>query len=182
MKRILALLIAMVLTAAFTIGGTVAYVNATAESSGDVTVTVDDAQPLNEQTVLFSDGIYWEPGHMQLRHIHLTGERFSYKLKFTADVESQKLAEAMEVWYCPSANITEGMSRQEVLKVMTYAGTLAELITDSEGVFLSSNLVETEVSVAVALRMKESAGNIFMGLAITDLCMVVETAGVSQEG
>ncbi len=121
----------------------------------------------------------WEPGYTELRYIKLenTGNlAFKYALDIIPQsapiADAAELAEVLEVSYAiaPAAEISE-----RDLSGMTAAGTLDTILYKNldfaSGVLLPVGEVQTgvytgEVTIAIAIKMKESAGNEYQNKSV----------------
>lgn len=127
-----------------------------------------------DQPVEISDGSnqpifaynLWEPGYTQLEYFTLECDQaadFQFSFQLTTDpAHLTALANAIDVYY----KVTEGSlgtDRNTVLTSMTYAGTLTEVLSQPQ---LFSSTGSGSVTFAIALQMKQSAGNEYQGLTL----------------
>lgn len=119
----------------------------------------------------------WEPGYTEVRYVKIKNAgslSFKYSLSIIPDGEVSKLADVIDVYFVenPTANIA---SRAE-LAALTAKGTLRDAIEGkipANGILLSkdqskANFYFGEIVVAIALKMRESAGNEYQNLSIGD--------------
>jgi|GEM_PF-1763486 len=122
-------------------------------------------------------GDSWEPGYVQVRYIKVVNAgdlAFKFKLGVKAAGEVGKLAEAIDV-YCMD-NITANINGREAFKDYPNRGTLSAVLknesnVEATGIIASTNAFGASVDekvVAVALKMREDAGNEYQGKSIGD--------------
>ena len=124
---------------------------------------------------------FWEPGYTSWTNVKVLTEgdlALKYTLRFVSDedISSAKLAEAIDVYYAPS-EITQPETRPEDLtsKGLVKLGTLKEVFdgtVDSIDDTLIPDVDEDD-EATIVLKMQESAGNEYQGLAIPDFDLQV---------
>lgn len=154
MKKIVALLLAMVITAALLAGGTAAYASVYTVTTPHIEVDLEtDPQSVTRQ----STGSLWEPGYTSFRNIKMTGDDpFNWTLSFI-DKDSGTLPQAIDVYWAYTDEIV-GMTRTAAFGKMTHVGTLADFLSDSAKT-ITGECEAGGRTITVALKMRESAGN-----------------------
>ena len=140
---------------------------------------------------------YWEPGYVQANHIMIKNEgnlAFKYVVSIIPQGDAGILADVIDVYYFPTAT---QIADRSALTDDYYVGTLADLMSDSDGaargVLIPANEtpdndfeVAGEQMVTIALKMRESAGNEYQNLTVgnewggilgTDPCNAVRLRG-----
>lgn len=108
----------------------------------------------------------WEPGYTVTEYFTLRCDSaddftYSFQLKCT-NGELTKLAGVIDVYYLETDTQLSG-DRQSALSQMNYLGTLDEALKDNTLFTGSGN---GQVSFAVALQMRQGAGNEYQGLSL----------------
>lgn len=202
MKKLLALLICITLTAALAVSTTAAYVvTADAQpigSSIQVKVNVnggtDNHFSINEQQPV-AEKILWEPGYTQVIKLEIlsgadTASTFYYRMVMTSDTtdfaDLTRIENAVDV-YCMKVDNTQLslLTRSELLNPDNRIGTLADVL--SQKVPLAQGEAENvaaDASVAtyvIALKMQESAGNAYQGKASCEFKIVTMATATKDD-
>jgi hypothetical protein len=162
MKKIVALLLAMVITAGLWAGGTAAYASIYTVTTPNITVDFDGG---SEPKVVTRDasGTNWEPGYTSMKNIRITGDvNYTWNLKVETNSTDNNLAEAIDVYWAYTADI-QGMTRSAALGSMTYIGTLEDLLSSNLPMLNGTGNANEVQNITVALKMRESAGNDYQG-------------------
>ena len=108
----------------------------------------------------------WEPGYTEVRHIKIanTGTlALKYQLNILPTGEVSKLADVIDVYFIdPAAKVTDRAALEGAKKLGTLTDVLAGMETSTVGT-LDAN---KEVTVTLALKMREDAGNKYQGMSI----------------
>ena len=103
--------------------------------------------------------VLWEPGYTEVRHIKIANEgtlALKYQLNIIANGEVSDLADVIDVFYLdPAAQIAERTALTADKKIGTLTEVLANISTTASGNLLAGE----SVTVTLALKMQESAGN-----------------------
>ena len=199
-KRTLFALIVMASLLTAVTGGTIAWFtdNVTSSSniiqSGTLEVEMSWAEgktdPANatwadaSTGAIFNYGL-WEPGYVEVRHVKIENKgtlALKYDLKIVPTGEVSKLAEVIDIYYADPAVKAEN----RMLSGMKKIGTLKDFIAlnvDNTTNTASGNLeAGRSHTVTLALKMKESAGNEYQGLAIgSDFKLVLNATQLVAE-
>ena len=119
----------------------------------------------------------WEPGYTEVRYIKIVNAgslAFRYRMSIIPEGEVGKLAEVIDLYYLEKP--TKNIESREALAALTPVSTLRDALIShrsSDGVLLpagdkSANYDAGEVIVAVAMKMKEDAGNDYQNESIGD--------------
>lgn len=174
-------LLSMVLCMSMLIGTTFAWFTDTVTSSGniiksgtlDVSMewTYGTEDPNNTTWTDASVGpIFesdlWEPGYTEARHIKIENKgslALKYQLKIIANGTVSDLADVIDVYYVdPAQQIVNRSALIEDMKMGTLSQTLGSMDSTASG-----NLAVGEsVTITLALKMQESAGNDYQNKAI----------------
>ncbi|MBE7081652.1 MAG: hypothetical protein E7372_03760 [Clostridiales bacterium] len=192
-KTLVASLMAIVVCFAMLLGTTFAWFtdsiasNNNIISSGNLDVNAywmeGNQDPTDENNWIEFDGspIFnysnWEPGYVEAKHIKISNEgtlAFKYNLAIVPNGPVGELANVIDVYFI---NQAQAITRNSITNA-TKVGTLADLISDPDGaaygILLPKNttpnnakmeIVES-VSVSIAFKMQEDAGNDYFGLSI----------------
>ena len=108
----------------------------------------------------------WEPGYTEVRHIKIENKgslALKYQINIIANGEVSKLADVIDVYYVDPA---VQVANRTDLAAAPKLGTLTEVL-DAINTSASGNLLAGENdTITLALKMQESAGNEYQGLAI----------------
>lgn len=111
--------------------------------------------------------LWWEPGYTEVRHVKISNIgslALKYEIRIAANGEVSKLADVIDVYYIKDGKQITGRAQ---LTDENKIGTLAEVLANpyaAKGHILAG---ENAADVAtIALKMQESAGNEYQGLAI----------------
>lgn len=145
--------------------------------SGTLDVTLSELdkengyQPVGEQAIF--DYANWEPGYSDVAAFKI-GNEGSLALKYQFDIvttgdgaaELDKLAEVIDVYYRNDNTTGESTTLPENVEGMTKVGTLSEVLANQENGVAFGHLESGEADYAtIALKMQETAGNDYQGLA-----------------
>ena len=129
----------------------------------DLSGTWNDVE--NADTNKIFDYQYWEPGYTQVRYIKIVNAgdlAFRYALEIKPNGTVSDLADVIDVYAVP--NPTAEIGDHDSLT--GYVGTLRDAI--SGDITAAGELTEGEVVVAIALKMREDAGNDYQNKSIGD--------------
>ena len=108
----------------------------------------------------------WEPGYTEVRHIKIENKgtlALKYQLNILPTGEVSKLADVIDVYFIdPAAKVTDRAALEGAKKLGTLTDVLAGMETSTVGT-LDAN---KEVTVTLALKMQEAAGNEYQELSI----------------
>ena len=108
----------------------------------------------------------WEPGYVEVRHVQIKNAGslgLKYQLAIEANGEVSKLADVIDVYYLdPAQQIDLRTQLTEAMKLGTLTDVLDAINTTASGELLPG---ESD-TITLALKMQESAGNEYQGLAI----------------
>lgn len=124
----------------------------------------------NEITDKSTDPVFqyelWEPGYTVVEYFTLdcdTDEDFTYSFQLKApEGELTALSKVIDV-YCLETDTPLTGDRQNALMQMNYLGTLDKVLED-DTLFTGSG--NDKASFAVALQMRQSAGNEYQGMSL----------------
>ena len=123
-------------------------------------------QTVNNTTDLFENDTLWEPGHTEVVYLKMSNQgtlALKYQLNILPTGEVSKLADVIDVYFIdPAAKVTDRAALEGAKKLGTLTDVLAGMETSTVGT-LDAN---KEVTVTLALKMQESAGNEYQGLSI----------------
>ncbi|MBE6974049.1 MAG: hypothetical protein E7436_00940 [Ruminococcaceae bacterium] len=157
MKKIVALFLAMVITAALWAGGTAAYASIYTVTTPDITVDFDGGTEVYKDLSAPND--LWEPGFSTYTNIRIDGDAdFNWKLSMADGDSTLILPEVIDVYWAYTEDI-KGMTRAAALGNMKYVGTLADFLRSENPLTISDTCKEGSHTITVALKMRESAGN-----------------------
>ena len=127
---------------------------------------------------------YWEPGYVEYDTLYLRNEgnlHFKYKLCITPMGDLTELADMIDVYSVHSATIPEITERDEIYDTskMVYAGTLADIINERDGVIhhgtsteLGMGTVPPQIGmfyqIGIAFKMNEKAGNDYQDMQLCE--------------
>ena len=167
--------IALILCVAMLAGSTFAWFTDSSVSTGniiksgkldlevywaeDLNGTWNDVENVGTNKIF--DYQYWEPGYTQVRYIKIVNAgdlAFRYALEIKPNGEVSKLADVIDVY---AAETIDGRA-----DLTNPVGTLREAITGD--ITAKGELTEGEVVLAIALKMREDAGNEYQNLSIGD--------------
>lgn len=159
MKKIVALLLAMVITAALLAGGTAAYASVYIPVTPNITVEFDGAAVSKN---LSAPNALWEPGFSTYTNIRIDGDSdFNWSLTFADGDNTEILPDVIDVYWAPTAEV-KGMTRSEAMAEMKHLGTLKELL-NGQAALTGNSDTGLEQNITIALKMRESAGNDYQG-------------------
>lgn len=187
MKKILALVLAVVLVAAAAIGGTTAYFTDTTSSTNNIIATgtlnvelewangTEDLSAANWQDAsvgaIFNNNL-WEPGYTEVRHIRISNEgtlALDYSVSIEGIAES-KLAEAIEVYFFDPAM---QIASRAALANETSVGMLNDVLANGTTIGTGDLGAGEADTLTIALKMDEDAGNEYQKLDLGSFSVVV---------
>ena len=119
------------------------------------------------------DYALWEPGYTEVRHIKIANEgnlALKYQIQIVANGDVSSLADVIDVYYLDPA---EQIDERSDLTADKRLGTLTEVL---EGMADSANgslIAGENVTLTLALKMQETAGNEYQNLSIGSSFSVV---------
>ncbi len=124
----------------------------------------------------------WEPGYTEVRHIKIANEgtlALKYQLNIVANGEVSKLADVIDVYYVdPAVQVADRAALTADKRLGTLSEVLDEVDTTASGKLLAGDMC----TVTLALKMQESAGNEYKGLAIgTDFSVKLSAIQLNYE-
>lgn len=177
-------LLSMVLCMSMLIGTTFAWFTDTVTSSGNIiksgtldvsmewadgteAIPEDDSSDWKDaSTGAIFDYELWEPGYTEVRHIKIANEgtlALKYQLKILANGEVSELADVIDVYYVdPAVQIADRSGLTENMKI----GTLTQVLGSVDSTASGNLLAGEDVTITLALKMQETAGNEYQDLAI----------------
>lgn len=127
---------------------------------------VDSDEWIDASTGAIFNYSLWEPGYTQVRHIKIANEgnlALKYQLKIVANGTVSNLADVIDVYYTdPAAQVT---ARSE-LTADKKLGTLTDVLNGLESTANGSLIAGENVTLTLALKMQETAGNEYQNLSI----------------
>ena len=133
----------------------------------------------------------WEPGYAEVRYIKIKNAgnlAFKYALSIIPDGEVSKLADVLDVYYVENA--TANIASRAALKEMTPNGTLRDAINGKipvNGVILPEGKTAEkgeyvgETIIAIAIKMREEAGNEYKNLSIDSFSLKLSATQYDYE-
>ena len=135
----------------------------------------------------------WEPGYTEVRHIKIANVgnlALKYQIQIVANGEVSNLADVIDVYYVDPA-VEAGVANRTELNDSNKLGTLTEALggmaTTANGNLLAKNDPHNtgkdhEVTLTIALKMQESAGNEYQNKAIgSDFSIVLLATQYTHE-
>ena len=109
----------------------------------------------------------WEPGYTEVRHVRISNKgnlALKYEIRIAANGEVSKLADVIDVYYIKDGKqITSRTGLTDENKIGTLSQVLANPYAAKGHILAGENAVDV---ATIALKMQESAGNEYQGLAI----------------
>ncbi|MBQ7821268.1 MAG: hypothetical protein IJ391_03195 [Clostridia bacterium] len=161
--------------------------------TGELKVTMeystDNADWKDASTGAIFNYQLWEPGYTDVKYVKVTNAG-NLALKYKLDIlplstSELKLADVIDVYYAIVDTSTGTVTRDNMATKLTKAGTLASLIADADGVAhgvilpkegsttVSTDAIpfpayaqEEDVTICLALKMQESAGNDYQNISV----------------
>ena len=131
-----------------------------------VVPAVDSTEWKDASNVAIFDYQLWEPGYVQVRHIKIANEgslALMYQLNIAANGEVSKLADVIDVYFVdPATQIAD----RTALANAEPEGTLTEVLAGMPANTSGELEANTAVTVTIALKMRETAGNEYQNLSI----------------
>ena len=108
----------------------------------------------------------WEPGYTEVRHIKITNEgnlALQYQLQIVANGEVSKLSDVIDVYYInPAYQIADRSELSDEYKLSNLTVALSNMATSANGSLSAGE----DVTLTIALKMREEAGNEYQNLSI----------------
>ncbi|MBR5279766.1 MAG: SipW-dependent-type signal peptide-containing protein [Clostridia bacterium] len=111
----------------------------------------------------------WEPGYMDVKILKIENEgtlSLKWYAKFVSDSEISSLADVIDVYVCSSKTEALTYPVDRNLAGYTKVGTLRQFINTIETTTQGKLEAERAAYLGIALKMQETAGNEYQGLAI----------------
>ena len=209
LKRIVASVFAIVISATMLLGSTYAYFTDSTSSSNNIIASGNlkvnaywmegTKNPESDAWTNFTNGAIfdndkWEPGYVEAKHLKIENAgnlAFKYKLLIVPNGEYSTLADVIDVYYFADATT---LSARSDVSNGTLVGTLKDLIEDKDGAAYGALLPEGatvinpaleksgNVVVTIALKMRENLGSEYQGLSIgTDFNVSVVASQYAYE-
>jgi len=126
----------------------------------------------------------WEPGYTEVRHIKIANEgtlALKYQILIKANGVVSKLSDVIDVYYCDPA-IEAGVANRSDLTADKKLGTLTNALAGMSTTASGSLEAGKDVTVTLALKMQETAGNEYQGLSIgTDFSIILLATQYTSE-
>ena len=124
----------------------------------------------------------WEPGYAEVRHVKIENVgtlALKYVVNIKANGEVSKLADVIDVYFVdPATQVADRNALLDTYKV----GTLADVLAGTAGTTHGDLIAGASDSITIALKMQESAGNEYQGLALgTDFSVQVLATQLTSE-
>lgn len=154
-------------------------------ADGTKAVPADDsAEWTNADGVAIFDYKNWEPGYTEVRHIKIANEgtlALKYQILIKANGVVSKLSDVIDVYYCDPA-IEAGVANRSDLTADKKLGTLTNALAGMSTTASGSLEAGKDVTVTLALKMQETAGNEYQGLSIgTDFSIILLATQYTSE-
>ena len=125
----------------------------------------------------------WEPGYTEVRHIKIANEgnlALQYQLQIVANGEVSKLSDVIDVYYIdPAEQIADRSELSEEYKLNNLTAALSDMATTANGSLSAGE----NVTLTIALKMCEDAGNEYQNLSIgSDFSIVLLATQFAEEG
>ena len=181
-RALLASILSVVVCAAMLAGSTFAWFTDSVTSAGNIiksgnldvalewangTEALDTATWQDASTGAIFNYDLWEPGYTEARHVRISNKgnlALKYEIRIVANGEVSKLAEAIDVYYVKDGKqLTSRNDLTDTMKIGTLKEVLANPYAAKGHILAGENAVDV---ATIALKMQESAGNEYQGLAI----------------
>jgi len=131
------------------------------------TEALDTAEWKDASTNAIFNYDLWEPGYTEARHVRISNKgnlALKYEIRIAANGEVSKLADVIDVYYIKDGKqITSRTGLTDENKIGTLSQVLANPYAAKGHILAGENAVDV---ATIALKMQESAGNEYQGLAI----------------
>ena len=181
-RALLASVLSVVVCAAMLVGSTFAWFTDSVTSAGNIiksgnlkvalewangTEALDTATWQDASTGAIFNYDLWEPGYTEARHVRISNKgnlALKYEIRIVANGEVSKLADVIDVYYIKDGKqITSRTGLTDENKIGTLSQVLANPYAAKGHILAGENAVDV---ATIALKMQESAGNEYQGLAI----------------
>ena len=181
-RALLASVLSVVVCAAMLVGSTFAWFTDSVTSAGNIiksgnlkvalewangTEALDTATWQDASTGAIFNYNLWEPGYTEVRHVRISNKgnlALKYEIRIAANGEVSKLADVIDVYYIKDGKqITSRTGLTDENKIGTLSQVLANPYAAKGHILAGENAVDV---ATIALKMQESAGNEYQGLAI----------------
>ncbi|WP_457789717.1 TasA family protein [Anaeromassilibacillus sp. SJQ-5] len=181
-RALLASILSVVVCAAMLAGSTFAWFTDSVTSAGNIiksgnldvalewangTEALDTATWQDASTGAIFNYDLWEPGYTEVRHVRISNKgnlALKYEIRIAANGEVSKLADVIDVYYIKDGKqITSRTGLTDENKIGTLSQVLANPYAAKGHILAGENAVDV---ATIALKMQESAGNEYQGLAI----------------
>ena len=181
-RALLASILSVVVCAAMLAGSTFAWFTDSVTSAGNIiksgnldvalewangTEALDTAEWKDASTNAIFNYDLWEPGYTEARHVRISNKgnlALKYEIRIAANGEVSKLADVIDVYYIKDGKqITSRTGLTDENKIGTLSQGLANPYAAKGHILAGENAVDV---ATIALKMQESAGNEYQGLAI----------------
>ena len=181
-RALLASILSVVVCAAMLAGSTFAWFTDSVTSAGNIiksgnldvalewangTEALDTAEWKDASTSAIFNYDLWEPGYTEARHVRISNKgnlALKYEIRIAANGEVSKLADVIDVYYIKDGKqITSRTGLTDENKIGTLSQVLANPYAAKGHILAGENAVDV---ATIALKMQESAGNEYQGLAI----------------
>ena len=181
-RALLASILSVVVCAAMLAGSTFAWFTDSVTSAGNIiksgnldvalewangTEALDTAELKDASTNAIFNYDLWEPGYTEARHVRISNKgnlALKYEIRIAANGEVSKLADVIDVYYIKDGKqITSRTGLTDENKIGTLSQVLANPYAAKGHILAGENAVDV---ATIALKMQESAGNEYQGLAI----------------
>ena len=181
-RALLASVLSVVVCAAMLVGSTFAWFTDSVTSAGNIiksgnldvalewangTEALDTATWQDASTGAIFNYDLWEPGYTEARHVRISNKgnlALKYEIRIAANGEVSKLADVIDVYYIKDGKqITSRTGLTDENKIGTLSQVLANPYAAKGHILAGENAVDV---ATIALKMQESAGNEYQGLAI----------------
>ena len=126
----------------------------------------------------------WEPGYTEVRHIKISNEgslALKYQLSIAANGTVSKLADVIDVYYVDPA-VPGGVTDRTMLDGSNKLGTLTQALAGMAESANGNLLAGENVTLTIALKMRETAGNEYQDKAIgSDFSIVLLATQYTHE-
>ena len=181
-RALLASVLSVVVCSAMLVGSTFAWFTDSVTSAGNIiksgnlkvalewangTEALDTATWQDASTGAIFNYDLWEPGYTEARHVRISNKgnlALKYEIRIAANGEVSKLADVIDVYYIKDGKqITSRTGLTDENKIGTLSQVLANPYAAKGHILAGENAVDV---ATIALKMQESAGNEYQGLAI----------------
>ena len=189
-------IMALLLCCSMLVGTTFAWFTDSVTSTGniiksgtlDVTMEWKDATATGKQ-ISYKDASagpifnydLWEPGYVEAKNVKISNVGtldFKYQLGILATGQVSKLTDAIDVYYAETELTLANRAMTELTKIGTLTEILKGMPTNTSGKLLDGE----SVTVTIALKMREEAGNEYQNLSVgSDFCVQLLATQLDSE-